>query len=38
VVGLKSGPHKVLFELAEPTHEVITGETVKFMVPDLKNN
>jgi hypothetical protein len=34
VVGLSPGPHKVLFELADPTHRVITSETVKFVVPD----
>ncbi|MEP6781336.1 MAG: DUF6130 family protein [Gemmatimonadaceae bacterium] len=33
LVGLKPGPHKVLFELADPTHKVITSETVKFTVP-----
>jgi hypothetical protein len=34
LVGLPSGPHKVLFELANPTHRVITSETVRFVVPD----
>jgi Family of unknown function (DUF6130) len=34
VVGLKPGPHQVLFELADPTHRVITRETVKFTVPE----
>jgi Family of unknown function (DUF6130) len=34
VVGLKPGPHRVLFELADPTHKVITSETVKFTVPE----
>jgi hypothetical protein len=34
VVGLKPGPHQVLFELADPTHHVITSETVKFTLPD----
>src|SRR5450432_3666028 len=32
VVGLKPGPHRVLVELADPTHHVITRETVKFTV------
>ena len=36
VVGLEPGAHKVLFELADPTHRVITSETVKFTVPDPK--
>jgi len=36
LVGLKPGPHKVLIELADPSHKVITSETVKFTVPDLK--
>jgi len=33
LVGLKPGPHQVLFELADPTHKVITSQTVKFTVP-----
>jgi hypothetical protein len=36
VVGLKPGAHQVLIELADPTHRVITSETVKFTVPDPK--
>jgi Family of unknown function (DUF6130) len=36
VVGLKPGPHRVLIELADPTHRVITSETVKFTLPDPK--
>ena len=37
VVGLKPGPHKVLIELADPTHKVITSETVKFTLPGPKS-
>lgn len=33
VVGLKPGPHKVLIELADPTHRIITSETVTFALP-----
>jgi hypothetical protein len=33
LVGLQPGPHKVLIELADPTHKVITSQTVKFTVP-----
>ena len=36
VVGLKPGPHKVLIELADPTHRVITSETVSFTLPGPK--
>lgn len=36
LVGLEPGPHKVLIELADPTHKVITSETVTFSVPDSK--
>ncbi len=36
LVGLEPGPHKVLIELADPTHKVITSETVNFTVPDSK--
>jgi hypothetical protein len=34
LVGLEPGSHKVLIELADPTHKVITSETVAFAVPD----
>jgi hypothetical protein len=33
LVGLPPGPHKVLIELADPTHKVITSQTVTFTVP-----
>jgi hypothetical protein len=33
LVGLEPGPHKVLIELADLAHKVITSETVKFTVP-----
>lgn len=36
LVGLEPGLHKVLIELADPTHRVITSETVTFTVPDRK--
>jgi Family of unknown function (DUF6130) len=36
LVGLSPGPHKVLFELADPTHRVITSELVSFTVPDVR--
>jgi len=36
VVGLPAGEHKVLVELAEPRHRVITAETVRFFVPEKK--
>ena len=34
LVGLEPGSHKVLIELADPTHQVITSETVHFTVPN----
>lgn len=36
LVGLKPGPHKIRFELAEPTHKAIPGavQKVSFVVPD----
>lgn len=34
LVGLPPGPHKVLIELADPAHRVITGETVTFVIPE----
>jgi len=33
LVGLEPGPHRVLFELADPTHRVITTQKVSFTVP-----
>jgi hypothetical protein len=34
VVGMPPGEHKVLIELADPEHRVITGQTVTFTVPE----
>jgi hypothetical protein len=34
VVGLPPGPHKILIELADPAHKVLTGKSVSFVVPD----
>lgn len=33
LVGLAVGPHKVLIELADPTHRVILAQTLRFDVP-----
>jgi len=33
VVGLPPGPHRILLELAQPDHKVISGQTVTFVVP-----
>jgi hypothetical protein len=33
LVGLPPGPHTVRFELADPTHRVITTQSVAFTVP-----
>jgi Family of unknown function (DUF6130) len=38
LVGLEPGPHKVLIELANPTHKVITSETVRFTIPNSKRH
>ncbi|MEH1814745.1 MAG: DUF6130 family protein [Nostoc sp.] len=38
LVGLEPGVHKVLIELADPTHKVITSETVEFTLPDPKKS
>jgi hypothetical protein len=38
VVGLRPGSHHVLVELADPTHRVITSETVRFVVPEPGGN
>jgi uncharacterized protein DUF6130 len=36
LVGLKPGSHKVQFELADPTHKVVTSKSAKFTAPDPK--
>ncbi len=33
VAGLPAGQHKILLEIADPTHRVIGGQTVAFTVP-----
>ena len=33
LVGLTPGPHKVLLEVADPTHKILTSTTVSFIVP-----
>jgi len=38
LVGLVAGAHKVLIELADPAHTVITSETITFMVPESKDH
>ena len=38
VVGLRPGPHKVLVELADPTHRVIESQTVTFAIPPKPNS
>jgi hypothetical protein len=34
VVGLPAGEHKVLVELADPNHHVITTQTTSFVIPE----
>lgn len=34
LVGLPPGPHVVLIQLADPAHRIITGETVRFIIPE----
>lgn len=36
VVGLKPGPHKVLLEVANPIHKILTSTTTSFTVPERK--
>jgi len=36
LVGLKPGTHKVLLEVADPTHKVLTSTIVSFTVPEKK--
>lgn len=34
IVGLAPGSHSILFQLADPEHKVITGQTVDFEIPE----
>ncbi len=34
LVGLEPGSHQVRIELADPTHQVIASETVRFVLPN----
>lgn len=34
IVGLSPGAHRILFELADPTHRVIDSQTVRFTIPE----
>jgi hypothetical protein len=36
LVGLPPGTHKVLLEVADPTHKILTSTTVSFIVPQKK--
>ncbi|WP_343306847.1 DUF6130 family protein [Chitinophaga niabensis] len=38
VNGLTPGPHRILLELADPTHKVIDSKTVSFVIPELTGN
>jgi hypothetical protein len=37
LVGMPAGPHKVLVELVDPAHHVLTGQLVTFTVPGPAN-
>lgn len=36
VVGLKPGPHEILIELADPSHQIVTAKKAEFMLPETK--
>jgi len=36
LVGLTPGTHKVLLEVADPSHNILTSTTVSFIVPEKK--
>jgi hypothetical protein len=38
VVGLPPGLHKVTLELANPEHNILTGQTVTFTVPEKESH
>ncbi len=33
IVGLPPGPHKILIQLANPMHQIIDSQTIRFRVP-----
>lgn len=33
IQGLPAGPHKILIELADPTHKVIDRKSIEFVIP-----
>lgn len=35
--GFTPGTHRILFELADPTHKIITTKTISFIVPEVNN-
>ena len=37
LVGLKPGTHKILLEVADTTHKILTSTTVSFIVPEKKS-
>lgn len=37
LVGLTPGPHKVLLEIADPSHKILGSQTVTFTVPPKKS-
>lgn len=37
LVGLTPGTHRVLLEVADPTHHILTSTTVSFIVPEKKS-
>ena len=34
--GMTAGPHRILIEMVDPTHKMISSKTVKFIIPELK--
>ncbi len=36
LVGLKPGSHRILLEVADPNHKILTSTTVSFSVPEKK--
>lgn len=38
IVGLKEGSHRILIELADPTHKVIDSKTISFTISSSQNS
>jgi hypothetical protein len=36
--GFPAGQHSILIELSDPTHKIIDGKTITFIIPELNRS